>query len=421
MIPRIKTFQVKNYKSLASVSVDLEPLTIFVGANGSGKSNLLDALQFLGECVTGQVDIAVRSRGGLHEILSRRERRPWISFDRGRNFEDQRKQIQNQAANVACLGFRLALELDEGDEAEYVFQLSGLGPWAPVVMRERCEIRRKGQEPDVFEAKFGRLTVPIDGMAPAIMADRLALALASATEKFRSIFNFIQLFQFYSIIPAFLRAEQVPDPGYVLYPDGSNAAAVLTTLQVHDAHSYAVVLDYLSEFVPGLKKVSAIPVGTRETIEFVQDIEAGEPVSFSALNMSDGTLRTLGLLLSVYQPSKPSVLAIEEPELAVHPALAEVLFEILRNASDDRQVLVTTHSADILDQKDVRDDQIRVVYWDKGQTRVAPPSGPDRQAIRERLYSAGELMRVGQLDADRADADQPESGDDYFPSIEATE
>ncbi|MFC1835088.1 AAA family ATPase, partial [Thermodesulfobacteriota bacterium] len=80
MIPRIKTVQIKNYKSLASVSVDLEPLTIFVGPNASGKSNFMDALAFVQECVSESVEVALKRRGGLGRIISALEQRPPIPF-----------------------------------------------------------------------------------------------------------------------------------------------------------------------------------------------------------------------------------------------------------------------------------------------------------------------------------------------------
>ena len=71
--------------------------------------------------------------------------------------------------------------------------------------------------------------------------------------------------------------------------------------------------------------------------------------------MSDGTLRVLGLFLAAYQAGHPSVLGIEEPEATVHPAMAEVVTEVLLDAAHDQQVLVTTHSPDILDYKELKD------------------------------------------------------------------
>jgi predicted ATPase len=122
--------------------------------------------------------------------------------------------------------------------------------------------------------------------------------------------------------------------------------------------------------------------------------------------MSDGTLRVLGLLLAVYQPGPYSVVAIEEPEATVNPAVAEVVVEVLMDAANGKQVILTSHSPDILDYKDLTDNQIRVVTMAHGRTLIAPVSEAGRMAIQERLYTPGELLRSGELSPDLEAAEQ---------------
>src|SRR5947199_113098 len=109
--------------------------------------------------------------------------------------------------------------------------------------------------------------------------------------------------------------------------------------------------------------------------------------------MSDETLRVLGLLLALYQPHHPSVLLIEEPEANVHPAAAEIVTQVLLDAAHDQQVLITTHSPDLLDFKEVSEQQIRVVSRDPSRTIIAPMARASRQAVVERLYTPGDLLR----------------------------
>ncbi len=116
--------------------------------------------------------------------------------------------------------------------------------------------------------------------------------------------------------------------------------------------------------------------------------------------MSDGTLRVLGLLLATFQVGELSLLGIEEPEATVHPAVAELLTEVLMDAARDRQVLITTHSPDLLDFKALDDRQIRAVIMNDGRTLIAPVDAVTRQAIREHLYTPGELLRNGELQGD---------------------
>jgi predicted ATPase len=131
--------------------------------------------------------------------------------------------------------------------------------------------------------------------------------------------------------------------------------------------------------------------------------------------MSDGTLRVLGLLLAVYQPGQHSVVAIEEPEATVHPAVTELLVQVFMDASNERQILLTTHSPDILDQKELEDTQIRVVSLVQSRTQVSPLSDSSRKAIREKLYTPGELLRAGELGPDLQAAGTSAGQLDLFP------
>ncbi len=146
------------------------------------------------------------------------------------------------------------------------------------------------------------------------------------------------------------------------------------------------------------------------------DIGADKPTTLTAQSMSAGTLRILGILLAVYQLKQPTVLAIEEPEGTVHPAAAELITQVLGDAARDRQVLITTHSPDILDSKDIRDDQIRVVTMEKGRTIIAPMSKASRQAVREHLYTPGELLRAGELGQDVEEAKRAAESLEIFES-----
>ncbi|MBI3973246.1 MAG: ATP-binding protein [Chloroflexi bacterium] len=118
--------------------------------------------------------------------------------------------------------------------------------------------------------------------------------------------------------------------------------------------------------------------------------------------MSDGTLRALGVLVALLQarsstgPPIPLV-GIEEPETALHPAAVAILLDSLRDASHSTQVVVTSHSPDLLDSKDVETDSILAVTAEDGPTRIAPLDDVSRSVLRERLYTAGELLRMNQL------------------------
>lgn len=113
--------------------------------------------------------------------------------------------------------------------------------------------------------------------------------------------------------------------------------------------------------------------------------------------MSDGTLRALGLLAAVFQRPAPSLLVIEEPEATIHPEALGSILDVLRHAGRFMQVLVTTHSPDVLDAKWIADRHLRIVNCDKGATRISRVSPATREALSEHLMGAGELLRSNAL------------------------
>ena len=296
--------------------------------------------------------------------------------------------------------------MGNGVSADYAFEIAAKPTERFSIAHERCSILRFMKEESRFEVRNGEFSDEIPGIRPKVSPDRLALFVASATEEFRPVYDFLTSMRFYSVVPGRLRELQEPDPGDHLKRDGSNAAAVLKRLRDEPKGSerYDRLCRLLSQVVEGLRKVEYRPVGQKETLQFKQDVGLKYPWTFDALNMSDGTLRVLGLLLAVYQPGDHSVVAIEEPEATIHPGATELVIEVLMDASNERQILVTTHSPDILDTRDLSDAQIRVVTMEQSRTLIAPVSKSSRDAIRNRLYTAGELLRSGELGPDLAAA-----------------
>jgi predicted ATPase len=375
-IGRIREVQIRNYKSIGKAVVELGDLTMFVGANGVGKSNFLDALAFVSECLTDSIELAFKNRGGLSAVRRR------------------------SGGHPTHIGLRLIVDLGPHQVADYSFEIAAEKPERFSVARERCHISNILGPSHTFEVEQGRFKTPIDGIRPNVAADRLALFAASATPEFRPIYDFLAGMRFYSIVPSELRKPQPSDAGHVLRSDGGNAAAVLKRIKDETPDRYERICSLLGSAVEGIVSADHKSVGQFETVTFRQDVGLKHPWTFDALNVSDGTLRMLGLLVAVYQPGPVTVLGIEEPEATVHPAVSELILEILVDAARFRQVLVTTHSPDLLDSEDLSDDHVRVVTNPQNATVVSTLAETSRRAVRERLFTTGELMRTGELSGD---------------------
>jgi len=373
--------QIKNYKSLASTVIKPKQFTALVGANGAGKSNFVDALRFINECLVGSISLPIQSRGGISAVRRKSRGHP-------RSF-----------------GFRLGIELPSESFADFSFEVTARPHGAFEVKRERCIVRHISGKEYRYEVEQGKFKREVEGIRAKIEPDRLALTVLSATEEFRPVYDHLSNMRFYSLELGKIRELQEADPGNVLKRDGSNAAAVLREIMKHSPDNYDLLCKLMSKVVPGTSRAEYVPIGQKETIRFKQEVEGDKvPWAFDSVSMSDGTLRVLSILLAVFQISPPTLIAIEEPEASIHPAALDVLVDILKAGTHRTQIVITTHSPDILDDKNIEYDEIMVVESIRGNTIVSPIAGRTRDMIRDRLYMLGEMLRSGELEPDKQEA-----------------
>lgn len=382
----LKRVLIRNYKSIAACDIDLRPLIFLVGPNGSGKSNFLDALRFTADALRTSLDHALRDRGGIQEVRRRSSGHP------------------------THFGVRMEFTLRTGAWGHYAFRIGALPNGGYAVQQEECVVHN--HDPfaprQFFRVEAGEVQMSVHP-APVASPDRLYLVAASGLPQFRFVYDAFSRMGFYNLNPDRMRDLQSPDAGELLARDGSNLASVLAHLNTKAKER---IEEYLQRVVPGVHGVDRRAIGPKETLEFRQQVAGSKhPWRFLAANMSDGTLRALGILVSLFQsandgaPRVPLV-GIEEPEVALHPAAAGVLLDSLRDASERVQVIVTSHSPDLLDDKDLEADNILAVDAIEGTTWIAPLDVVGRSALKERLYTAGELLRLGKLAPDRKVVEQ---------------
>jgi len=185
----------------------LDRLTIFVGPNGAGKRNIIDALAFARDCLADSIELAFKNRGGIQSVRTSSNGHP------------------------AKIGIGIDFVLPDGREANYAFTLSTRGHDSFEVAHEKCRISSPDPfRPFLFERKGDQIIHEIRNIHPKLQKDRLLLFAASGTEDFRPAYDFLTNMHFYSIMPRSLRELQEPDAGKYLKPDGSNAASILHKL-----------------------------------------------------------------------------------------------------------------------------------------------------------------------------------------------
>lgn len=381
--PFLRRVTIRNYKSIAACKVDLGPLMFLVGPNGSGKSNFLDAIRFVAEALRLSVDFALRDRGSIREVRRR------------------------SGGHPTHFSIRLDFHLPDGQSGHYAFRIGAREGGGFIVQEEECQVRHLMGEDAYFHVKDGNIEAASSSALPATSPDRLLLIAASGHPTFRPVFDALASIEVYNFNPAAIGGLQSPDAGEILKRDGANAASVFRRLS--EAARKAIIAD-IERIAPGITGISYRTLGPRETLAFLQAVP-GQPHSwaFPAESMSDGTLRAFAVLLSLHQGDTanpyvphPRTIGLEEPETALHPAAARILRSALREGARRCQVLVTSHSPDLLDDQDIPEDSLLAVTSADGLSQIGPIDAAAKQILRERLFTAGELLRQDQLTPDPA-------------------
>jgi predicted ATPase len=378
---------IQNYKSIAFCDVPLGPLNFLVGLNGSGKSNFVDALRFCRDALRKSLEQAFSDRGSNLAALGHD---PWETEH--------------------IFGMRFEILLADGRSARYSFSLCRQPLRGFAVSREECIISANdGGDPTTFSVDSGVAQTSFGG-PPALSDGQLYLVHAAGAPQVRPVYDALANLEFYDPDPR--RMKIVMDssgrPG-VLDTDGENAASVLSRIEADDQWAKVRIEEYMRRILPGLIGIGIENFRSHKFLTFAQSGEGIFRLGFTADSMSDGTLRALAILIALFQRAQgsttPSLIAIEEPETGIHPAAAGILLDSLIERSNFVQILVTSHSTDLLDSKDLPSDAILSVEMSAGGTRIGKLNAASRATLKKRLFTAGELLRMDDLHPEPADVE----------------
>ena len=367
---------IKRFRSFPSAVLEMDNPVFVVGRNGSGKSNLADVFGFVAEAMSSPLQAVFDRKGGIAAIRNR--------------------SSLKSAPPIMGLAFEFG-SFNGIEAGRFAFEVKALPNYGFRIVREQCLVRRKDGARWWFDRSDAWSSNAV-GLTPALEPTALALPIVGGDERFAPIFKVLGGMRVYSIEPAKLREMQDPDSGVSLRPDGGNAASVLQEL-TRDRSSAVrdEIHQFLEAIVPGTASVVPKKHGNKLSMTFTQQWGDGKKLSFDAFSMSDGTLRSLGLIMAVFQKPSPSVLVIEEPEATIHPGALGAVLDLIRRAAKTMQVVVTTHSPELLDAKWIMDDNLRIVSWQEGASHVLRPSAATREVMQKHLMGAGELLRSNAL------------------------
>lgn len=361
----IERMTVSNYRSLGeNVSLELGPFTALVGPNGSGKSNVVDVLRFVSDCMHVGLSGAITSRNGIGAVSR------WSG---GHPF------------NVAI---KLELALDGGQRARYSFELQVDSGEEYRVKSEAVSLSGKSGDAGFFILNGVWFEEP-EGLAPSLDERSLALPIIGGDSRFQPLVQALQRISIHSVSPDTLRTPQKYNPVKPMDTHGSNWASILKDQP--RASWKPELISALRKLTGDIEDIKVSQAGSFLVAQF-RHSSRGRAKWLDAAQESDGTLRVAGIVTALLQEPPVQVIGIEEPELTVHPGAIPLLFDFLQQASHRSQVLVTTHSPELLDLMEA--DDVRVVFRDQKGTTVNPMSESQRRAVRDGLLTLGEVLRT---------------------------
>ena len=363
----LKKIILENWKSFRYAELYFDPLTVLIGTNASGKSNLVEALEFLRRMATGEtVDVALNGdrslpsiRGGSHEVIlkSSKSNEPWYSFTLSLLIQDE-KQIEyfyhlNIGPILTALPQSFSIRSEDilwnNDQNKISLSMSNSGFF----------VNTSGLPIDykflALNDKIEDQELVSESPSNTLINPEIWNQLNSEKANLRK-FVCEQLKSMFIINPLPSQMRSYTQISENIEQDGSNIAGVLAALPDQQKKEVEATLSYYLEHFPegDIKKVWAEKVGRLGTDAMLycqEEWQPGQITEIDARSMSDGTLRLLGILTALLTRPEGSLIVIEEIDNGLHPSRAELLVKILREIGTKRKIdlLITTHNPALLD------------------------------------------------------------------------
>ncbi len=302
--------EIKGYKSFKDLALDLLPINILIGSNGSGKSNFLSFFEFLNRLYEQKLTEYVALNGGIDKY-----------FFQGSKITD----TIEATIYFKCNSY--SFELQEGDN-RFVFLKEGLGYY-----QSYSDIALFGNEANIKS---------YSGL--------------SRGEYIRKYLSEIKKYHFHDTGKSspFTKESHIVNDTYFLYEKGGNLAAFLYGIREKEPIVYKRIIRVIQSIAPYFSDFY-FNVSAAETVR-LQWTDKFSSTIYGPTDLSDGTIRFIALATLFLQPVPPKVIIIDEPELGLHPLAIQTLAGMIKSAAaKGTQVIIATQSADLITNFDAED------------------------------------------------------------------
>jgi len=401
---RILNLNIQGYRSLKDISWGPGNLNVLIGPNGSGKSNILRVLQLISISTRGQLGKHIQRLGGMAPLVwdGTAER---IHFSLKVSPGEENRNLENDS-----LTYDMTIErIGKGSTYRIAHEL--LGNSYRVDTGERPDplkmIERDSRKAVVFDENERSLVATTESMLEE--ESLLSLAAGPFTQN-RFIPPFQACLAGWSVyhdlhvnMDAPIRQPTIARHETRVDPDGQNLISVLHTLYSSDRDfKNEINLAMMAAFGNDFEELVFPPAADQRIQLRVRWKTLNREQS--AADLSDGTLRFLFLLTVLASPNPAPLIAIDEPETGLHPSMLPIIAEYAVDASERTQVILTTHSPQLLDAFSDIMPKTMVVKWTEGQTVLKDVEGEQlKRWLKE--YSLGALFRSRELENGFVDDD----------------
>ncbi len=373
---KLNHLRIRGFRRLADVDLDLRPVMVMIGANGVGKTSILDAVSLLSASASGKLNTTLSAIGGIGSLLTRGIAEA-VAFDismevPGYNPLDYSIELQSKGNGYQV--FREELSQDRGLPAPFKH-----------VTAEGSRIRyHDGQN----------LTAPTWDYEPEESALSQVPKMFHGPEEFRRVLSTVT---FYHVLDVRQRAPvKLPQPiksAVLPGADGEDLVPFLYSLREADQPRFEAIVDTLHAAFPTFEALNFPPVAAGTMAMTWKDSCFDKPLYMNEL--SEGTLRFLWLVSLLLSPSLSTVTMIDEPEVSLHPELLSLLADLMREASARTQLIVATHSDRLIRFLEPKE----VLVMDSDEDGLTTATWADQMDLDKWMaeYTLDEVWRMGRM------------------------
>ena len=402
----LERIRVQNFKSFQSLDMSLDRFNVVIGANASGKSNLAQVFEFLSDIVADGLDGAISRQGGMEYLLNFANPGSGLSYEITLSLPANSMlflRLKELNSVIAKVVYRFEIHPENGSRIKItddVWRLSvdmsngrrELPPLEIAISNEngRLKIHMDHAQDDQLPEEVMEIIKRAEKFYSVLPQKPRQLSLEHPIISYisREIGDFCNGIGIYDIDPKAAGLATPVSGAGELEQDGENLAAVLKNIMEREDNQ-KMLSNIITDTLPFVRSVGTEKLLDNSVI-LVQKENYFKDKTIPATLISDGTINTIALICALYFQGDPLAI-IEEPERNIHPSLMDRVVDMMKDASNNKQIIATTHSTEMIRHVGI-ENILLIRRNEKGNSEIIKPG--NQEEVKEFLEND---MDIGDL------------------------